>query len=273
MCVYLRFWDVVISFVRGNCPGRHLNQEVFQLFWVWLQAQYASQRLISWDWLTYCNALLPPKCVCAGVCVYLSKSQMKGQVIDWPMLRCCDLSLFCACSSMLLYWVWVVTISEDDKRLLNTNRETLNLHYCADSNLCPNTRKPKELIIDVRRKAFTHHPIHIDGTEVVLSLIGTLNCSNNKILRRPRLQTSCWTSTAALLRASLPTVLQSDTGAIRNQKLLQMVAKTSQRLLTASLEHNFLLLESSTESTTSITNDLQTVCLPSCPPEGATGAP
>ncbi|TWW78865.1 Kv channel-interacting protein 4 [Takifugu flavidus] len=26
--------------------------------------------------------------------------------------------------------------------------------------------KTKELIIDVRRKAFTHHPIHIDGTEV-----------------------------------------------------------------------------------------------------------
>lgn len=61
--------DVAISFVRGNCPGRHLNPEVFQLFWAWLQAQYASQRLISWDSLTYCNGLLPPKCVCAGVCM------------------------------------------------------------------------------------------------------------------------------------------------------------------------------------------------------------
>lgn len=46
-------------------------------------------------------------------------------------------------------------------------------------------------------------------------------------------------------------------------------------LFTALLEHHFLLLDTSTESTTSISNDsnLQTVCLPSCPLEGATGAP
>lgn len=30
--------DIVISFEQGNCPGRHLNIEVFQLFWVCLQA-------------------------------------------------------------------------------------------------------------------------------------------------------------------------------------------------------------------------------------------
>lgn len=184
----------------------------------------------------------------------------------WPLLA--QVWCFFTCSSMLLYWVWVVTISVDDKRTLNTIREILNLCYYADTSQCPNTMKTKELIIDVRRTAFTHHPIHIDGTEAVLSLIGTLNCPNNQILRRPRLP-------AALLRASLPTVLQSDMGTIGNQKLLQKVVKTSHHLLTASLEHHFLLLETSTESTTSITNDsnLQTVCLPSCPPEGATGAP
>lgn len=94
----------------------------------------------------------------------------------------------------------VVTISVDGKRTLNTNRETLNLRYYADNNLCPHTMKTKELIIDVRRKAFTHHPIHIDGTEVVLSLVGTLNCSNTQILRRPRLQTSCCTIESILTK-------------------------------------------------------------------------
>lgn len=126
--------------------------------------------------------------------------------------------------------------------------------------------KTKELISDVRGKASTHHPIHIDGTEVLLSLIGTLNCSNNQILRRPRLQTSCCTI------ESVPT--NCTTVRYRNYWEPEVVAENLPRLLTAPLERHFLLLETSTESTTSITNDsnLQTVCFPSCPPEGATGA-
>lgn len=62
-CMLLQFRDIVISFERGNCPGKHLNMEVFQLFWVWLQAESASHRLISQDWLTHYSGLSQSKCV------------------------------------------------------------------------------------------------------------------------------------------------------------------------------------------------------------------
>lgn len=41
--------DILMSFEQGNCPGRHLNMEEFQLLLVWLQAKYGSQRIISRD--------------------------------------------------------------------------------------------------------------------------------------------------------------------------------------------------------------------------------
>ena len=38
--------------------------------------------------------------------------------------------------------------------------------WCAGNNLALNTKKTKELIVDFRKKAGTHTPIHINGTEV-----------------------------------------------------------------------------------------------------------
>ena len=38
--------------------------------------------------------------------------------------------------------------------------------WCADNNLALNTMKTKELIVDFRKKAGTHIPIHINGMEV-----------------------------------------------------------------------------------------------------------
>ena len=56
-------------------------------------------------------------------------------------------------------------ISDNDESAYREEVQHLAV-WCADNNLALNTKKTKELIVDFRKKAGTHIPIHINGMEV-----------------------------------------------------------------------------------------------------------
>ena len=56
-------------------------------------------------------------------------------------------------------------ISDNDESAYREEVQHL-AEWCSDNNLALNTKKTKELIVDFRKKAGTHIPIHINGMEV-----------------------------------------------------------------------------------------------------------
>lgn len=122
------------------------------------------------------------------------------------------------------------------------NRETLNLCYYADNNLCPNTTKTKELIIDVRRKAFTHHPIPSMALRCYCPSLGHqiahVKATSSDIL----LNFHCCS-----IESILTNGITVGYGNYWEPEIVADRGENLPRLLIASLEHHFLLLETSKE--------------------------